>query len=41
LNKIITHCRQPSTLLFIVNICSPIFAHSTPLSCCSFITFWS
>jgi hypothetical protein len=29
LNKIIIHHRWPTTLLFIVNICSPIFEHST------------
>jgi hypothetical protein len=30
LNKIITHYRWPTTSLFIMNICSPMFEHSTP-----------
>jgi hypothetical protein len=32
LNKIIGHYRQPTTSLLIMNICLPIFEHSTPLS---------
>jgi hypothetical protein len=32
LNKNITYYRWPTTSLFITNICSPIFEHSTPLS---------
>jgi hypothetical protein len=31
-NKIITNYRWLTTSLFIVNICSPIFEHPTPLS---------
>jgi hypothetical protein len=36
LNKIINHYRWPTNLLITMNICSPIFEHSTPLSYCSF-----
>jgi hypothetical protein len=35
-NNIITHYTWPTTSLFSVNICSPIFEHSTPLSYSSF-----
>jgi hypothetical protein len=35
LNKIITHYRWLTTV-FIMNICSPIFKHSTPMSYSSF-----
>jgi hypothetical protein len=36
LNQIITHYTWPITLLFFMNICSPIFEHSAPLSYSSF-----
>jgi hypothetical protein len=32
LQKFITHYRWLTTLLFIINICSPIFEHSIPMS---------
>jgi hypothetical protein len=40
-NKIMTHYRWPTTSLFIVNACSPIFEYSAPLSYSSFTHVFS
>jgi hypothetical protein len=36
---VVTNFKCPTTLLFIMNSCSPIFEHSTPLSCSSYIHY--